>query len=148
MERIVASWKSGFGIFKADAQKVAEEILSIGEEATTEQIIEKGRDENTELHKCFEWDDSVAAEKWRLVQARKICETLVIRREPEAPKEAPEIRVFHKTESTGGYKPIHTIIQHEDEYQKLLQRAFAEFHALKLKYQHLQELDYITSIIP
>lgn len=145
---IVATWKSGLGLFKADAQKVAEEIIAIGDEVTPAQILEKGRSEETELHKCFEWNDSIAAEKYRLSQARKICEVLVIQRLPDAPKEAPEIRIFHKTESTGGYKPINRIVQDNDEYQKLLQRAFAEFHALKIKYQNLQELDYITSLIP
>lgn len=145
---IVATWKSGLGLFKADPQKVAEEIIAIGDEATPAQILEKGRSEETELHKCFEWNDSIAAEKYRLSQARKICEVLVIQRLPDAPKEAPEIRIFHKTESTGGYKPINRIVQNDDEYQKLLQRAFAEFHALKIKYQNLQELDYITSLIP
>lgn len=145
---IVATWKSGLGLFKADAQKVAEEIIAIGDEATPAQILEKGRSEETELHKCFEWNDSIAAEKYRLSQARKICEVLVIQRLPDAPKEAPEIRIFHKTESTGGYKPINRIVQDNDEYQKLLQRAFAEFHALKIKYQNIQELDYITSLIP
>lgn len=145
---IVATWKSGLGLFKADPQKVAEEIIAIGDEATPAQILEKGRSEETELHKCFEWNDSIAAEKYRLSQARKICEVLVIQRMLDAPKEAPEIRIFHKTESTGGYKPINRIVQDNDEYQKLLQRAFAEFHALKIKYQNLQELDYITSLIP
>ena len=145
---IVATWKSGLGLFKADPQKVAEEIIAIGDEATPAQILEKGRSEETELHKCFEWNDSIAAEKYRLSQARKICEVLVIQRLPDAPKEAPEIRIFHKTENTGGYKPINRIVQNDDEYQKLLQRAFAEFHALKIKYQNLQELDYITSLIP
>lgn len=145
---IVATWKSGLGLFKADPQKVAEEIIAIGDEATPAQILEKGRSEETELHKCFEWNDSIAAEKYRLSQARKICEVLVIQRLPDAPKEAPEIRIFHKTESTGGYKPINRIVQDNDEYQKILQRAFAEFHALKIKYQNLQELDYITSLIP
>lgn len=145
---IVATWKSGLGLFKADAQKVAEEIIAIGDEATPAKILKKGRSEETELHKCFEWNDSIAAEKYRLSQARKICEVLVIQRLPDAPKDAPEIRIFHKTESTGGYKPINRIVQNDDEYQKLLQRAFAEFHALKIKYQNLQELDYITSLIP
>ena len=145
---IVAVWKNGLGLFKADAQKVAEEIIAIGEEATPAQILEKGRDASTELHKCFEWNDGIAAEKYRLIQARKICETIVIQRPPDAPKDAPEIRLLHKVDSSGGYKPIVSIIQNTDEYQNLLSRAFAEFHALKVKYQNLQELDYITSLIP
>lgn len=148
-EKVLASWKSGFGFYKADAQTVAEEILSIGEEATSEQILDKARDTSTELHKCFEWDDSVAAEKYRLVQVRYLTSNLVIRRtEEQVAADTPEIRVFHKTAATGGYKPLQVIIQREDEYQALLDRAYAELHALKVKYQNLQELDYILSLIP
>ena len=76
---LVASWKSGFGLFHADAQKVANEIAEIGESATPREILEKGRDPKTELHKCFEWDDTVAAEKYRIQQARQIVCCLVIR---------------------------------------------------------------------
>ena len=41
---------------KADAQKCADEIMEICEElesATSHQILEKARDGNTELHKCY-----------------------------------------------------------------------------------------------
>ena len=54
----VASWRSGLGVFKADAQKVADEIRSIGEEVSPVQIVAKARNKDTELHKCFEWDDT------------------------------------------------------------------------------------------
>lgn len=60
---IAATWKTGTdGLYKADAQKVAEEILSIGESATPAQIVDRAKDESAELHKCFEWDDTAAAQ--------------------------------------------------------------------------------------
>ena len=37
-----------------DPQKVAEEIMGIGESATPRQIVDRARDEKSELHKCFE----------------------------------------------------------------------------------------------
>lgn len=48
----LATW--GTYRFKADAQKCADEIMEICEElesATPQQILEKARDGNTELHK-------------------------------------------------------------------------------------------------
>ena len=149
--KIMFSWKAGFGLFHADAQLVGEEILSIGESATAQQVLEKGRDDSTELHKCFEWRDDVAAEKYRLDQAKMVLRQLVFTRSEEQMKEKkPEIRVFHVTEQSkvGEYKPLPMIIKNDDEYQKLLQMAYAELHAFKIKYQHLQELDYILSLIP
>ena len=148
--KVLATWKAGIGVFHAaDAQMCAEEILSIGEEATAKQIVDKARNAETELHKCFEWDNDIAAEKYRIEQARDIAANLVIRRtEEQIEREEPEIRVFHKPTSTSGYKPLQVIVQHQDEYQELLKRAYAELHAFKIKYQNLQELDYILSLIP
>ena len=149
--KILATWKAGMSSLYhgADPQACAEEILEIGEEAKAEQIVEKARDERTELHKCFEWDDRKAAENYRIVQAVKLTSNLVIvRSEEQIERQEPEIRVFHKPTSSSGYKPISVIIQNKDEYQELLKRAYAELHAFKVKYSSLQELDYILSLIP
>lgn len=149
--KIRAVWRAGLGIYKADATKVANEILDIGEEATAQQVLDYGRNENTELHKCFEWNDDIAAEKYRLSQARDVIRNLVfIRSEEQIKQDAPEIRVFHKTERTeeSGYKPLTRIIKDENEYQNMLKLAYAELHSFKMRYQHLQELDYILSLIP
>lgn len=141
---IFAAWKSGCRI-SADAQKVADEILAIGKSATTAQILDKARGEKTELHKCFDWDDAEAAEKWRLQQARHIVCNLVIKEKADAPK--PEVRVFFKTDNESGYKPTVLIMQDKDEYQKLLARALAELNSFRAKYKSLTELDGVFDAI-
>lgn len=140
----VATWRSGF--FKADAQKVADEIGAIGEEVTPAQILDKARDKNTELHKCFEWNDSVAAEKYRLHQARMIVCNLVFKN-LEHEDDTPKVRVFHRTDSNGGYKPLELIIKNPTEYEKLLARARVELRAFKAKYHALSELEEILDLI-
>ena len=141
---IIAEWK--MPIFKADAQKCAEEIMTLGDKITPDEVLEKARDENTELHKCFEWDDNVAAEKFRKIQARDVIRFIVIKEEKK-PEDRPQIKVFHVTEKTGGYKPIEFIVKHEDEYKALLERAWAELRALKAKYSMLEELREIMELI-
>lgn len=141
---IFAAWKSGCRI-SADAQKVADEILAIGKSATTAQILDKARDEKTELHKCFDWDDAEAAEKWRMQQARHIVCNLVIKEKTDAPK--PEVRVFFKTDDESGYKPTVLIMQDKDEYRKLLDRALAELNSFRSKYKTLVELDGVFDAI-
>ena len=140
-----AIWKLP-GIFRADAQKVADEISALGDEVTPEQIVEAARDENTELHKCFDWDDTIAAEKWRLHQARQVVCFIVYRERDSSPDSVP-VRVFHKVEYSGGYKPAVRVFKNEDEYQKLLQTAYAELRAFKIKYARLQELSEILALI-
>ena len=141
---IFAAWKSGCR-FSADAQKVADETLATASSATTAQILDKARDEQTELHKCFDWNDAEAAEKWRLQQARHIVCNLVIKEKSETPR--PEVRVFYKTDADSGYKPTVLIMQDKDEYRKLLDRALAELNSFKAKYKTLAELDGVFDAI-
>ena len=143
-----ATWKSGsrYSNSIADANKCANEILSIDGEITRESVLEKARNTDTELHKCFEWDDSIAAEKYRLVQAGEVIRFLVIE-EDEKPDDRPEIRVFHITERGEGYKPIQYIVKHENEYERLLANAWAELRAFKAKYACLEELREILDLI-
>jgi hypothetical protein len=130
-----------------DAQKVAEEIMSIGETATPTQIVEKARDEKSELHKCFEWNDAKAAMAYRLQQARTVVHVLVIEEE-EPPKEnSAYIRRFECPEQGKGYKPIEVIFKCEDEYQQLLRQAYADLQAFKTKYARLTELREIIELI-
>lgn len=143
---ITAEWsKIGKAFYNADAQKVAEEIMSIGQDVKPQQIVDKARDKSTELHKCFTWDDKTAADKWRLHEARNVVCCLVIHREPEQ-QDKPEIRYFHKNDDSG-YKVASYIFTHADEHEKLLQAAYADLQAFKRKYESLQELDYILQLI-
>ena len=135
----VATWRSGPCVFKADAQKVADEISSIGISVKPEEIVDKARDESTELHKCFEWDDTKAAERYRLHQARQIVCHLIVK-EVDDTAQKPEVRVFYKTDNTEGYKPVEYIMRNEDEYHKLLDRALTELKAFQRKYSTLKEL--------
>lgn len=136
-----AEWKVK-GLYKADAQKVADEIGS--GQITPQEVLEKARDVNSELHKCFEWDDSIAAEKYRLQQARSIIINLVY-----APKKEEEqsVRCFSLTSKVSTYQPTQQFLVQEDEYQTLLKRALAELEAFKRKYHTLTELESVFEAI-
>ena len=142
-------WKDGFENFYkgADPNKVYGEIAAIGETATPVQIVEAAKDERSELHKCFTWDDTEAAIKWRKHEARQITHFLVIRDDSRGEEEL-ERRVFYVTDSpSAGYRAAPLIFKVEDEYQKLLRQALRELRAFKEKYKSLQELNYILNLI-
>lgn len=146
-ENIVATWRTP-GLFKADAQKVCNELREIGEEFTPEEIVEAAEDESKELHKCFEWDDKKAAYGYRLNQARILTSQIIFKREVVEDNVKPvPVRVFNKTDSSGGYKIPERTFKVQSEYEALLQRALAELHAFKVKYAALRELDYILELI-
>ena len=142
-----ARWETR--IFRADAQKCAEEITEICNDigsATPQRILEKARDESTELHKCFTWDDTIAAEKYRLAQARQVVCKLKIEIIEQKKSEPTPIRFFYKTDNSG-YKPTSFIVQHVDEYQFLLERAKRELEAFKQKYKNITELEEVFEAI-
>ena len=134
---MTVTWRVA-GIYKADAQKVAEEIGV--EKITPEEVLEKARDKNSELHKCFEWNDSIAAEKYRLQQAGNVIRMLVYESEK---KDVEPVRLYSLTTEQRTYQPTKSFLVQEDEYQGLLRRALAELEAFKKKYHTLTELEGI-----
>ena len=138
----MVTWKIK-GIFKADAQKIYEEINEIGDEYTPQQVVDAARDVNSELHKCFEWDDSIAAEKYRCTQAQAIIRMLVVKPEPSDKVPDPKyVRVIvSQNKDNNCYQPIQITYQNEDEKQLLLDRALRELEAFKSKYGCLKELE-------
>lgn len=132
-----AEWRIK-GLYKADAQKVADEI---GEgKITPHEVLEKAKDESSELHKCFEWNNDVAAEKYRLQQAKAIIINLVyVKKE----KEEQPVRCFQITTEKSVYQPTKQFLVQKDEYQALLARAKAELESFKRRYATLTELEQV-----
>lgn len=127
------------GIFKADANKCYSEILEL-ENITPEKVLERARDEKSELHKCFEWNDSKAAEKYRTIQAGNVIRMLYI--VPRDAESAP-VRVLSKTSAIAEYQPTRAFLTNQNEYEDLLKRALAELESFRRKYETLSELETV-----
>lgn len=134
-------WKIN-GIFKADPKKIYKELGDTN--ITPEEVLEKARNEKTELHRCFIWDNNLAAEKYRLQQARQIIQLLVV--VPKSEDSEP-IRAFQITSERNTYQPTRLFLEQPDEYQTLLRRAKAELQEIKKRYKMLSELETIFEAI-
>lgn len=140
-----AKWKNRH--FRGDATICANEIEQIGDNVTPQQIVEFAKDESTELHKCFTWDNTEAAEKYRLHEARMVVINLVVVKQTQEEKQPVPIRLFYKTDEKEGYKPTQLIIKNESEYEKLLERVRKELQAFQMKYKHLSEFETVWEAI-
>ena len=138
---MVATWKTGL-YAHADAQKVADELLTLGKEFKPSDVVEMAKNPKTESHKCFEWDDQKAADKYRLSQARILVCNLVYT-EPETKENTEPIRVFFKPDKECGYKPTKMILRNPDEYQSLLKQCAIDLERIKTKYHSLTEYDWL-----
>ena len=133
----VYKWKVGTRI-KADPNLAAEVLNKLAEQnrLDAENVVEVSKPEGAVLHDDFEWDDAVAAIKFRNHQARNIINALVVVEE-ETPEEPP-MRVFFKIEeNTNNYTPLKTIMQSADSTEALLRKALSELQAYKMKFDSI-----------
>ena len=142
---MVVEWKVK-GIFKADAETVYSEITALGDTFTPGMIVEAAKDENSELHKCFTWDDTIAAENWRNHQARMLVAQLVVRAETQD-NETVAVRVISTTTTKNEYTPTTMLVKSEPDYENLLARAIRELKAFQQKYKTITELREIFEVI-
>jgi hypothetical protein len=128
---IVGEWipQSGFKN-KADANKVALEVESIGysntnDEFDTQEMVDYARNNpQSELHKLFEWNDTIAAEKYRNQQAKDILRFLKITvvDDETKDKEKTLVRYFVSTgKHDGTYKKTETVFKNATEADRVLE---------------------------
>lgn len=130
-------WKvAGFHKVSADvAGAVCEELEAKGQ-LTAKALVDASRPEDAPLHSEFEWNDDVAAEKWREQQGRLIINQLTVVIDNQEP-----VRKFFNIENTANtYTSIDVILKNTNTKEQLLQIALRELGAFKRKYSQLTEL--------
>lgn len=130
-------------LFKADAEKVCREIEKIETKSPQSIVDYAAAHPTSELHKCFTWDDTKAANEWRKQEARQVVRLLVF--SDDETNEPTQIRVLQKT--SVAYEPVKTIVRNNDEYAKLLARAKAELKAFRERYKQINELEKVLEAI-
>lgn len=130
-------------MFKANAEGVYNDLQNI-ESKTPQNVVDYAAEHpESELHKCFTWDDTKAANEWRKYEARQVMR-LLVHQDDEKP-DAPKFRVLQR--GTEEYLPVKKIVQDKDEYSALLRRARLELKAFKERYKNIVELEEIFDLI-
>lgn len=137
---------------RVDAQvtgKVMEQIEERDGCVTKEAFLEESRPQTAPTHELFEWDDTVAAEKYRLEQSRHIITDLqvkIIRHDVE--KKAPAVvKVTVGNKTKGEYVNVETVMQTDELRKVALQNALYDFKQLEAKYGDYVELAEIFTAI-
>ena len=141
-ENMAIVWS--YKMFKADAEKVYMDIENI-EEKTPQNLVDYAEEHpDSELHKCFTWDDSKAANSWRKYEARQVMRCLVYKDESDE-EESVQIRVLQNVRQE--YKPVRQIVMDNDEYKALIKRAKAELASFRERYKGITELETVLEAI-
>lgn len=143
-------WKKGYYGFRGDPQAVGQELERIQEDAgsiSAESVLDNAKPENSTLHPYFEWDNSKAAEKFRLDQARLLVRSIAIKIEKPETQEPIITRAFVEIKGEAGpYMSLPVVIQDENLRMKLIQQARKDIDVFENKYSILDEV--ITLIQP
>lgn len=104
-------------------------------------VVESARPKTSPLHSRFDWDDSVAAYKHRLWQARKlIAITLTVVDSSDGRTDKMWVSLTSDRRQDGGYRSIVTVLEDSDMREQLLADALADLEIFREKYGKLKEL--------
>ena len=154
------SWRPGYN-YKVSADVVGSVLEKIEErdgEVTSRAFLDYSRPEDAETHSMFEWNDGIAAEKWRMFQSGRIINQLDVEMvivetshettelELESPHESrtQSISAFmnvipKKPGSPGTYRNVYSAMEDEKLRRQVLLNANNELQAFARKYQQYQE---------
>lgn len=104
-------------------------------------VVQTARDPEHPLHERFEWDDSVAAEKWRLEQGHQLITTCRLTYRGSK-GESKEVRSFHAFRSPDGgyqYEPGEKVARDGMLSQLLKKEMERDWKTLKRRYEQWDE---------
>lgn len=149
MPKTIYQWKKGARL-RGDAQIVGEELESVGGEdflnLTRPGVVAAARDAGSPLHSYFDWDDGLAAEKYRLEQAGYLMrgiETVLVPVELESSESSKlqAARAFLVMEDPiPHYEPIAVVMSDAEKRTKIVKRALGELEDWQKRYEVYEEL--------
>ncbi len=108
---------------------------------TPQLVVDVARAEDHPLHSRFEWDDALAGEAYRRVQAQQLIRSVRIVHEAPAEQDETAVRAFHSVPRPDGptYVPVEEVAEDEFSRELVLRQAEREWKQLYRRYSHLAE---------
>lgn len=147
---MVYNWKRNMPV---KAQKVGEHFEQLENQfgkVTPKIVLESARKEDSLLHPCFEWNNEVAAEKYRESQAGFMIRNLVVQVEGmNISEDKTCVRAFVniQTETSSEFLSVRKVLADDELRVQMLARAKKELQFFKDKYSTLEELSEVFEAI-
>lgn len=133
--------RAGFG--DEDAAKVGKVIEKYGDAIEPQQLLKEARPKSSPIHHLFCWDDTEAAEQYRLWQARHCIRSIRIIVKKD---DVQETKAFHNVvirQESGdrrAYVHMRTVADDDDLRQQVIQKALAELRGWKARYEEYKSV--------
>ncbi|WP_164145873.1 hypothetical protein [Stenotrophomonas maltophilia] len=110
-------------------------------------VVARASDPASAMHNWFQWDDTEAAQAYRLQQARQLLRVFVT----VETKDNKPVRAFVSLGTDrygeGGYRTMAEVLSDEEMRAQLLADAVKELRSAEKKYRQLQELSGVWSAL-
>lgn len=148
-------WKDGARFQSGaldDAKQVGDHLELLRKECkgelTPRDVVNDARNPNSPLHSHFEWDDSEAAEAYRLQQARNLIRSVVaIYVDDERPAQRVQAFVHVPEPGAPHYRDTAHALSQTKTRAMVLKRAWNELQAWRKRYAELSEFAEIVKVI-
>lgn len=111
---------------------------------TCEAVLEAARPKNSPLHNYFTWEDSRAAERYRLIEAGRLIATVRIeyrqKKDPQIIYTPAFIPTGTSSEGKRQYYPVEEVTKNDFLREKALADARREMESTRARYSHLVDL--------
>lgn len=128
---------------KANPQKIGEELAAIsqklGGHLVPSAVVDDARDHKSVLHSHFEWSDQVAAEKYRLDQARSLIRSIHVEN-PDTESGVARAFISIREKSGVSYRTLGDVLKSSDLQQKVLAAAERDLVAFENRYRSLEDI--------
>ena len=148
MSAYTYTWGGMEGFFKTSAEVAGKYIdkISGGKKITPQELVDASRSKTSPLHNEFEWNDTIAAEKYRLAQAQNIIRHLVvIKTDTEEVREARDRAYVSTGERNNVYVPLQEALSNEKWRSNLMKAAEEDMRKFTVKYYRLEKLSGVIS---
>jgi len=127
-----------------ELQRIAKKHRGLLQPAT---VVEYAEDPKSPLHDYFDWDDTEAARKWRLHQARNLIRVCIeYRQVGEEPREFKVFVSLRQDRSNGfGYRRLTDVLSDAELTLQLLHDCHADYRTFYEKYKSLKQLSEVLA---
>ena len=135
---------------KESAASVIRRLAEKHGSITAEIVLNEAKKKNSPLHSHFQWDDTKAARKYRLIQAAELIRRIKVEY-VVSENNTVRVRAFHNvTEDceepeTGRFVSLETALTVESYREQLLAQCKRDMQAFKTKYSALSEVAHIIN---
>lgn len=136
-------WRNGYRGPLGDANDIGCELESIQEELgsiSATAVLDRAKNKNSVLNPFFEWNDTKAAELYRLDQARYLIRMVAVKFDNGAGTPLVTRAFVEIKGEDGPYKSLSVVVQDSDLRAQLIKQAQKDIETFENKYGVLSEI--------